>query len=246
MGNERVMMVAAKVAGRGWRGGASGGKALSLAACLAIGLAGGLVGASAPASAQEWWESFPGFKSQESPRPAVNDERRRQEALNDLRSGRLPMRSQEMIEALDAAVQRYQQIVSNGGWPAISGTRTIRVEDNDERVAQLHRRLWMSGELKRRPTKTLFGVDYSEDLEGAIRRFQESYGLRVTGRADRPTLQALNIPAHARLAQLKINQQRLRVLLSTHRGEDRYVLVNAAAFQLEAVDKHEEIGRAHV
>ena len=233
------MMVAAKVAGRGWRRGASGGKALSLAACLAIGLAGGLVGASAPASAQEWWESFPGFKSQESPRPAVNDERRRQEALNDLRSGRLPMRSQEMIEALDAAVQRYQQIVSNGGWPAISGTRTIRVEDNDERVAQLHRRLWMSGELKRRPTKTLFGVDYSEDLEGAIRRFQESYGLRVTGRADRPTLQALNIPAHARLAQLKINQQRLRDLLSTHRGEDRYVLVNAAAFQLEAVDKHE-------
>jgi murein L,D-transpeptidase YcbB/YkuD len=210
-----------------------------LAACLAAGLAGGLAGPITSASAQEWWENFPGFKSQESPRPAVNDERRRQDQLNDLRIGRLPMRSQEMIEALDAAIQRYQQIASNGGWPTISGTRAVRVEDNDERVALLHRRLWMSGELKRRPTKTLFGVDYSEDLEGAIRRFQEGNGLRVTGRADRATLQALNIPAHARLAQLRINQQRLRDLLSTHRGEDRYVLVNAAAFQLEAVDKHE-------
>ena len=209
-----------------------------MAACLAAGLAGGLAGASAPASAQEWWENFPGFKSQESPRPAVNDERRRQDQLNDLRTDRLPMRSQEMIEALDAAVQRYQAIVSNGGWPVIPGTRTIgpRTTTSAWRIL-LPPSVPMSGELKRRPTKTLFGTDYSEDLEGAMRRFQEDNGLRVTGRADRPTLQALNIPAHARLAQLRTNQQRLRDLLSVHRGDDRYVLVNAAAFQLEAVEQ---------
>ena len=190
------------------------------------------------ASAQEWWETFPGFKKQESPRPAVNDEQRRLEALSDLRTDRVPLRSQEMIEALEAAIQRYQQIVSNGGWPAIPGSRTIRAEDNDERVALLHRRLSISGELRRRPTQTLFGIDYTEDLEGAIRRFQENNGLRVTGRADRATLQALNIPAIARLAQLKINLQRLRDLVG-QRSEERYIVVNAAAFQLEAVDKHE-------
>src|SRR5262249_35950380 len=41
-----------------------------------------------------------------------------------------------------------------------------------------------------------------------------------------------------RLAQLRTNQQRLRELMA-QRVEDRYVLVNAAAFQLEAVERHQ-------
>jgi murein L,D-transpeptidase YcbB/YkuD len=191
----------------------------------------------APARAQEWWETFPGFKNP-SPRQAANDDKRRPDALNDLRSDRVPLRSQEMLEALEAAIQRYQQIVSNGGWPTIPGTRMIRPEDNDERVAVLHRRLAISGEMRARPTQTLFGLDYSEDMEGAVRRFQENNGLRVTGRVDRATLQVLNIPAYARLAQLKINLQRLRDLVG-QRSEDRYIVVNAASFQLEAVDRHQ-------
>jgi murein L,D-transpeptidase YcbB/YkuD len=68
-----------------------------------------------------------------------------------------------------------------------------------------------------------------------VRRFQESNGLRVTGRVDRQTLQALNIPAIKRLGQLRVNLQRLRELMA--RNDDRYILVNAAAFQLEAVER---------
>ena len=198
-----------------------------------------LAALASPAFAQEqWWQNFPGFKGPEEPRTAANDDRRRPEVLNDLRPDRVPLRSQEMVEALEDAIQRYQQIVSNGGWPAIPGTRPIRPEDNDERVGLLYRRLATSGEWKSRPSQTLFGIDYSDGLEAAVRRFQENQGLRVSGRVDRSTLQALNISAQARLAQLRINQQRLRELLS-QKMDDRYVLVNAAAFQLEAVERHQ-------
>ena len=38
--------------------------------------------------------------------------------------------------------------------------------------------------------------------------------------------------------QLKLNQRRIKELLQT-RVEDRYILVNAAAFQLEAVEGYE-------
>ncbi|MBX9588564.1 MAG: L,D-transpeptidase family protein [Hyphomonadaceae bacterium] len=193
---------------------------------------------SAFAQDPQWWEKFPGFGRPEGARHAANDERRRPEALNDLRPDQVPLRSQQMVEALDDAIQRYQQIVSNGGWPAIPGTRPIRPEDNDGRVELLYRRLAASGEWTARPSQTFFGIDYSEGLESAVRRFQENHGLRVTGRVDRATLQALNIPAQARLAQLRINQQRLRDLLA-QRIEDRYVLVNAASFQLEAVERHQ-------
>jgi murein L,D-transpeptidase YcbB/YkuD len=133
------------------------------------------------------------------------------------------MRSQEMIEAMESAIQRYQAIVANGGWPSIPGARMIRPDDNDERVGILHQRLAISGDLKGKGAKQgLFGYDYSEDVEAAVRRFQESSGLRVTGRVDRATLQALNVPAHARLAQLKVNLQRLRDLMAL-KMDDRHI-----------------------
>jgi murein L,D-transpeptidase YcbB/YkuD len=197
-----------------------------------------LVSAASPAASQDpqWWENFPGFGRSEPARHTARDERRRPEALSDLRPDRTPMRSQEMIDALEAAIERYQAIVSKGGWPTIPGTRPIRPEDNDERVALLYRRLSISGEWRGRPTQSLFGVDYSEGFDGAVRRFQENNGLRVNGYVDKPTLQALNVPPTIRLAQLRVNLQRLRELTAL-KNDDRYILVNAAAFQLEAVER---------
>ena len=114
----------------------------------------------------------------------------------------------------------------------------IRVEDDDERLPYVRKRLMISGELKRRSANDGFGFGSNDDVDQAIRRFQDNNGLRVTGRVDKQTLQALNIPAQARLQQLRINLQRLRDLMAP-RIEDRYVLVNAAAFQLEAVERYQ-------
>jgi murein L,D-transpeptidase YcbB/YkuD len=208
-------------------------------AILALALAFVLALATQPALAQgEWWELFPGFnKPDEAPRPAALEDRRRPEPLSDLRPDRTPMRSQHMIDALEQAIHRYQTIYSNGGWPRIPGNAAIRVDDNDERVALLYKRLSISGEWKKPPTQSLFGNDYSEGMEDAVRRFQQNHGLRVTGRVDRQTLQALNVPVLARLGQLRVNLQRIRDLMA--RNDDRYILVNAAAFQLEAVEKQQ-------
>jgi L,D-transpeptidase YcbB len=223
---------------RGWSKCRRSGSArpVGAGACLLFGLA--LASLTQPAFAQEpqWWEFFPGFGKSDGPRPAAAlEERRRPEPLSDLRPDRTPMRSHEMIEALESAIQRYQSIVSAGGWPVIPGNRPILADDNDERVEVLYKRLSISGEWKGRPAQSFFGTDYSEGLEPAVRRFQENNGLRVTGRVDRQTLQVLNVPALARLAQLRVNLQRLRDLMA--RNDDRYVLVNAAAFQLEAVER---------
>jgi murein L,D-transpeptidase YcbB/YkuD len=231
---------------KGWCDRSGYVRAVSGALWLVLGL--GVLASAPPANAQDlpWWErTFPGFGARQgTPRQAAHEDRqdrqdrRQPQALNDLRPDHTPMRSQEMIDALEAAIERYQAIVSNGGWPMIPGTQPIRADDNDERVALLYRRLAISGEWRGRPTQTLFGTDYSDGMEAAVRRFQENNGLRVTGRVDRQTLQALNVPAMARLSQLRINLQRLRELMAT-RPEDRYVLVNAAAFQLEAVERNQ-------
>jgi len=195
--------------------------------------------ATGSASAQDagvhWWEVIPGFGHQEKPRRASDEDlRARAEVLDDLRPDANPWRSDVMIEALEGAVQRYQSIVANGGWPMVPSTR--RPEDDDQRAPLLRQRLMISGELSRKAASG-FGYGY-EDLEPAVRRFQHNNGLRATGRLDTSTLQALNVPAQARLAQLRVNLQRLREL-TEQRIEDRYVLVNVAAFQLEAVEHHQ-------
>jgi murein L,D-transpeptidase YcbB/YkuD len=190
---------------------------------------------SAQDSGVHWWEVIPGFGHQEKPRRASDEDlRARAEVLDDLRPDANPWRSDVMIEALEGAVQRYQSIVANGGWPTVPSTR--RPEDDDQRAPLLRQRLMISGELSRKAASG-FGYGY-EDLEPAVRRFQHNNGLRATGRLDTSTLQALNVPAQARLAQLRVNLQRLREL-TEQRIEDRYVLVNVAAFQLEAVEHHQ-------
>ena len=75
-------------------------------------------------------------------------------------------------------------------------------------------------------------------VHAALRRFQSRNGLRVTGYVDTPTLQALNIPAEVRLAQLRVNFKRLQELIAQNM-EHRYILVNVPAFQLEAVERQQ-------
>ena len=153
-----------------------------------------------------------------------------------MRPDNVPWRSDEMLGRMDQAIERYERIVANGGWPAIPAGRLLRLDDDDDRLIAIKKRLGMSGDL--RASQGYFNSPrFDERLEEAIRSFQEQFGLRVTGRIDKPTVAQLAAPARARLEQLVLNQKRLRDL-TMGRIEDRYILVNAAAFQLEAVENH--------
>lgn len=199
---------------------------------------------SIPATAQDWWEGITGFGPQSFSRHSNTSERTppKPDAINDLRPNDVPWRSDEMLAAIEKAIERYQSIVSRGGWPVIPGSRMMRAGDDDERVPLLRRRLRVTGEL----TGSSYD-DYTFDssLEAAVVRFQERNGLRANGRVDQPTLAALNVTAEQRLAQLKLNHDRISELL---RGqpEERYVLVNVPAFQLEAVERYQTVQRHRV
>ena len=218
-------------------GAVAGSKNLTRRQTLAagLGLAAGLFGAKA--QAQEWWQQLPGFASFSD--PGQRDRRPRPsppaDAIADLREGTMPLRSQEMLSAISDAISRVERVVADGGWPTIPGTRMIRPGDEDERIPMVRRVLVLWGDV--RPERGYRTLTLDGEMEAGLRRFQGRHGLRVSGRVDRPTLQQLNVPPAARLAQLRMNYNRIRDLL-TLKLDDRYVLVNSPGFQLEAVSRN--------
>jgi L,D-transpeptidase YcbB len=191
-------------------------------------------GSHSAAAEQDFWNGIPGFGGPSSAPP-----RQREvvaDTTNDLRPNKTPYRSEEMLAAIDTVYARYQKIATAGGWPVIPGNRMIRPGDDDERVPVLRRRLAAEGYLKRPSGYDNYTFD--GELEAAVKMFQETHGLRPSGRVDRPTLDELNIPAESRVRQLQINAARLQELTQS-KPEDRYILVNVPAFQLEAVERYE-------
>lgn len=193
------------------------------------------------ANPTRWWEGLNGRTmghSAPSHRAPRRTARKPAKLPNDLRTNAVPWRSDEMLYAIERAIGRYQRIVAKGGWPAMPGKRMIRIGDSDDRVPALRKILRTMGDLRKRPSYFSAGT-LDDDLANAVKRFQRRHGLRVSGRVDRPTLAALNVPAQTRLQQLRQNYDRISALLRLAPRDDRYIFVNVPAFQLEAVDHHQ-------
>lgn len=183
------------------------------------------------AQAEEWWQGF-GFGYSDSAKSPGDTEAKKPEPQNDLRTDGMPWRSDEMLLAIEKAMGVYQRVVSAGGWATIPGNRSMRPGEDDERVPALRKRLIATGDMKKGYSDS---YSYDSDVVEGVQRFQARHGLRESGRVDRPTLAALNVTAQGRLDQLRVNYQRVSELLQ-QQVEQRYVLVNVPAFQLEAVD----------
>ncbi len=104
---------------------------------------------------------------------------------------------------MKAAIIRYTAIVAKGGWRTLPDVK-LQPGASHAAVAILRERLTMSGELKDGGSSESY--DYS--VEKAVRRYQAANGLAPTGIADKNTIAAMNVPAEARLKQLKTNLAR--------------------------------------
>lgn len=193
----------------------------------------------------EWWENVMGHGGQlDRPRRKAATKGKRSYRIDDLRTGPVPLRSDEVFMATQEAVERYRAIAARGGWKKIPTMRMIRPGDDDNRIPIVRARLRATGDLTgKRGGYYYESYTYDSRLEAAVNRFQKRHGLRITGRIDRSTIAAMNVSAEDRLHQLQLNLQRMRGLLEKT-AEDRYILVNVPAFQLEAVSRY-NVDRRH-
>ena len=149
-----------------------------------------------------------------------------------------PTVSAATAQTTEQAVERYNAIVNRGGWPQIPSGSVLRLGDRHPNVVPLRTRLAASGDID----PNAVGNDvYDSYVEGAVRRFQVRHGVSIDGVVRNETLAMLNVPAPARLAQLKVNVTRLRAL-----GADlgpRYVLANIPAARIEAIENGVAVSR---
>lgn len=139
---------------------------------------------------------------------------------------------------IQQAIYDYETIVAAGGWPVINTTVKLKIGMEDRAVADLRKRLIISGDLSRSA-----GISNSYDslVEEGVRRFQARHGLPLDGVIGKFTLDAMNVPADIRLAQLRTNLQRVSEI-KTDLGQ-RYVMVNLPAAYIEAVENNRVVQR---
>lgn len=146
--------------------------------------------------------------------------------------------SHPVYNSLRQALARYRALAAAGGWPLVPEGPKIQKGDQNKRVGALRVRLMASEgfsvqELPRE--ETLF----DEQLEQAVRRFQQRHGLAVDGIVGPATFAALNIPVEERVQQIELNMERWRWF--PRNFGSRYLFVNIANFGLEVMENDQPV-----
>lgn len=149
-----------------------------------------------------------------------------------------PTLSKDNIERTKAAIKQYAELVAQGGWPQLPAIE-LRTGMSNPAVVQLRRRLQATGDLQ---AYGGYPEVYDSYVEQAVKRVQWRHGVPPTGFLDQVTIDALNVPAIARLRQLRTNLTRLQSLVPTT-PPGKYVLVNIPAAQIEAVNNNQVVSR---
>ena len=147
----------------------------------------------------------------------------------------VPFVSEASIAGFQQAIERYRQIVANGGWPVTTQKVTLRQGDTSGEIAAIRKHLIIEGDLG---SGSGSNPTFDREFLDGLSRFQIRNGLRVSGFVDQRTLAALNVTATERLQQLETNLRRVQGLMSFNTAP-RYVLVNVPFFVAQGVAKGE-------
>src|SRR5215469_3173004 len=102
------------------------------------------------------------------------------EASPEMAVGRetTPILSPATVDATQAAIQKYQDVVTRGGWNVVPAGAELRVGSKSRAVQALRERLVASGDLD--PVAGM-GPVFDSFVEAAVKRFQARHGLGQTG-----------------------------------------------------------------
>ncbi|MDF1554975.1 MAG: L,D-transpeptidase family protein [Deferrisomatales bacterium] len=138
-------------------------------------------------------------------------------------------------ERLRGALQRYRRIAATGGWAALPPSPVLKLDVTHPVVSDLRHRLRATGDFGAPGGGELFDAA----LAAAVAGFQRRHGLDPDGMVGPRTRAALDLPVADRIRQLLWNLERWRWMPRDLPG--RYLLVNMAGFELQAIEEEQPV-----
>jgi murein L,D-transpeptidase YcbB/YkuD len=141
--------------------------------------------------------------------------------------------AQPQYRALVNEYKRYRGIVDDGGWEKVPEKKRLKRGSKHSTVEKLKKRLQIEGYY---PEDAQIDNVYDEALEEAVRAYQTTHQMDVTGKPHRTFWRSLNVSAEERLKQIAVNLERWRLSNIRHDQDDTYVYVNIPDFTAEVWD----------
>jgi L,D-transpeptidase YcbB len=168
---------------------------------------------------------------------------------DDLAAGLARMRPQDPgYDSLRVALVAFRDKISHGGWPANSVPTGKILKRGDaapqSRLDSLRVRLRAEGFLNDSASTDSSKAPrsgrpvYDASLAAAVAQFQAHHGIGVDSMLGQETVDAMNVPAQYRLAEIGANLERYRWMPRSLGS--RYILVNVPEFRLVAYDSSKQ------
>ncbi|MBD3671009.1 MAG: L,D-transpeptidase family protein [Gammaproteobacteria bacterium] len=139
-------------------------------------------------------------------------------------------------QRLRSKLALYREIEASGGWPFIAQGELIKPGMEHEQVPLIRKRLSISGDYENGESDSLV---FDEPLSEAVKRFQIRHGIYTDGMVGNETREAMSIPVVKRIAQIIVNLERWRWV--PRKLGFRYIVVNAAGYELEVVEDEQPV-----
>lgn len=139
-------------------------------------------------------------------------------------------------------LRTYKEIANDGGWPSIPVIDKLEKGDKDEHIPIIRKYLIINKDLilSKIEDETLF----DNELEVAVKKFQERHNLTADGVIGKGTLEQMNVSVEDRIDQIRINLERARWIL--HYPEDDFLMVNIAGFKVKRIKNRQEVFSSRV
>ena len=138
---------------------------------------------------------------------------------------------------LKKELERYSQLVVDGGWDPISISKTLRPKSNNEALPQLRERLKIERFLLDSDSSS---GDYYGSIEiQAVKSFQATHGLKADGIIGSSTVRMLNVSAEDKLKMIVTNMERVKWM--THSTDTPHIIVNIASLKMKYLE-HDTVG----
>ncbi len=132
---------------------------------------------------------------------------------------------------LKSFLKQYRSIEESGKWKTIKpDQKTYRLGDSSKVVPDIREHLFLLGDLGSNNQLHLFDTE----LEIAIKRFQQRYGIKDDGIVGPGMITELNYPLSKRIEQIIVNMERCRWL--PVELDNDYIVVNIPEYKFHAFE----------